>query len=46
MMVGSYAGSFVGATLSSGGGMFSMLSILLSFVFGVFGVYLGYKYGE
>ena len=46
MIVGSYMGSFLGSILSPEGGMFSMMSIFLSFVLGVAGVFLGYKYGE
>ena len=46
MTLGSYLGSYVGSVLSPDGGMFSILSIILSFTFGVAGVYLGFKYGE
>ena len=46
MTIGSYLGSYIGSVLSPDGGMLSMMSILLSFIFGVTGVYLGYRYGE
>ncbi len=46
MTVGSYLGSYLGSILSPDGGMFSMMSIFLSFVLGAIGVYIGFKYGE